>query len=127
MPNSFGVFDTAGNLWELTEDHRRINYDGASSDGHAWLEGNGFSRMLRGGSWFGSSKFLRSAVRTGVENKRSSMRLRFSCRADAGPIVGAPVVFLRPATERRQMLVACSLNRHLRDPPILSRPLQRRV
>jgi formylglycine-generating enzyme len=61
-PNPFGLFDMHGNVWEWVEDHWHKNYDGAPTDGSAWLTGNDKAqRVLRGGSWY--SNFLRSANR----------------------------------------------------------------
>ena len=65
-PNPFGVFDTAGNVWEWTQDCWHSNYDGAPTDGSAWLEKNGGNctgRVVRGGSWGIFPQYLRSAIR----------------------------------------------------------------
>lgn len=65
-PNQFGLYDTAGNVWEWLEDCWHKNYDGAPADGSAWLEaGSGDCgwRVIRGGSWDLGSVALRSSVR----------------------------------------------------------------
>lgn len=50
--NAFGVHDTFGNVWEWVEDCWHASYDGAPSDGSAWLaDGLCYVRMVRGGSW----------------------------------------------------------------------------
>jgi formylglycine-generating enzyme required for sulfatase activity len=49
--NTFGLHDTAGNVWEWVEDRWHESYDGRPRDGSAWLEGNDPKRALRGGSW----------------------------------------------------------------------------
>lgn len=63
-PNAFGLYDMHGNVYEWTEDCVNSNYEGAPTDGRAWLKGNCTSRVLRGGSWFSLSNDLRSAYRT---------------------------------------------------------------
>lgn len=63
-PNAWGVHDMHGNLWEWCEDAWHDNYEGAPSDGRAWLsEGDLSLRVLRGGSWDFNSSFCRSAFR----------------------------------------------------------------
>ena len=65
-PNKFGLYDTVGNVWEWTEDCAHVNYNGAPSDGSAWLAGNAgdcTQRMVRGGSWLFTPDNLRSAFR----------------------------------------------------------------
>ncbi len=62
-PNSFGLHDTIGNVWEWVEDCWHASYKGAPSDGGAWLDGDCKSRVIRGGSWLNDPRFLRSAHR----------------------------------------------------------------
>jgi formylglycine-generating enzyme required for sulfatase activity len=63
-PNAFGLYDTHGNVWEWCADTWHDSYEGAPTDGSAWLEnGNGRS-PLRGGSWYDSPEFCRSAFRS---------------------------------------------------------------
>jgi formylglycine-generating enzyme required for sulfatase activity len=62
--NSFGLHDMHGNVWEWVEEPLHNNYNGAPSDGSAWLEGGiEGSRILRGGSWADVPDNLRSAGR----------------------------------------------------------------
>ncbi len=63
-PNAFGLYDVNGNVWEWTEDCWNANYDGAPADGSAWVAGNCFLRVLRGGSWSSGPWALRSAFRS---------------------------------------------------------------
>ena len=62
--NAFGLHDVLGNVWEWTQDCRNASYSGAPPDGSAWMSGNCSLRVLRGGSWFSSPGFLRSANRS---------------------------------------------------------------
>jgi formylglycine-generating enzyme required for sulfatase activity len=65
-PNAFGLYDTAGNVYEWTQDCWHNSYNNAPADGSAWLEANGRDcdrRVVRGGSWGSNPQFLRSAFR----------------------------------------------------------------
>ncbi len=67
-PNAFGVYDTAGNVWEWVQDCWHPDYQGAPADGSAWLEadkGDCNQRVIRGGSWSDEPRALRSAYRFG--------------------------------------------------------------
>ena len=65
-PNPWGLYDMHSNVWEWVQDSWHSNYDGAPADGSAW-EGDGSSRVLRGGCWGSSPGDCRSAVRMGYE------------------------------------------------------------
>jgi formylglycine-generating enzyme required for sulfatase activity len=70
QPNAFGVYDTAGNVWEWAQDCWHDSYEGADrpDNGSAWEAAGGDDcarRVIRGGSWFDSPRGLRSAYRTG--------------------------------------------------------------
>jgi formylglycine-generating enzyme required for sulfatase activity len=58
--NSFGLYDTAGNVWEWTSSAYRVSYDG--NDRHCASD-RGELCVLRGGSWFVDGEYLRSARR----------------------------------------------------------------
>ena len=62
-PNAFGLYDTHGNVWELVQDCWNTSYNGAPTDGSAWMSGDCINRVRRGGSWVDTGKNVRSADR----------------------------------------------------------------
>jgi formylglycine-generating enzyme required for sulfatase activity len=65
--NSWGLRDMHGNVWEWCLDHWHGSYEGAPSDGSAWVNQerheNNNKRLLRGGSWKGGPGDCCSAFR----------------------------------------------------------------
>ncbi len=64
-PNPFGLYDTAGNVWEWVQDCWHADYEAAPGDGSAWENESCSLRVLRGGSWGPRPGGLRSAARNG--------------------------------------------------------------
>lgn len=64
-PNSFGLYDVHGNVFQWVEDCYHRSYAGAPTDGSAWLTecADNERRMVRGGSWDGVRWVVRSAYR----------------------------------------------------------------
>jgi formylglycine-generating enzyme required for sulfatase activity len=78
--NTFGVHDMHGNAWEWVQDVWHENYQGAPSDGSAWLSGGDQARRVaRGGAWSNAARGLRSADRSnglpGYRNDVTGMRI----------------------------------------------------
>ncbi|MCF2147853.1 bifunctional serine/threonine-protein kinase/formylglycine-generating enzyme family protein [Desmonostoc muscorum LEGE 12446] len=62
-PNAFGLYDMHGNVLEWCQDDYHDNYNGAPTDGRAWVSNNTNFRCVRGGSWLNYPKYCRSASR----------------------------------------------------------------
>ena len=61
-PNSWGLHDMHGNVWEWVQDRWNGSYRDAPADGSAWESGSCSQRVLRGGSWGFRPRLLRSAT-----------------------------------------------------------------
>jgi formylglycine-generating enzyme required for sulfatase activity len=81
-PNAFGLFDMHGNVWEWCLDHWHENYNGAPTDGSAWIAGGESDRrLLRGGSWLNFPRLCRSAsrYRNAPDNRNHVIGFRLVC------------------------------------------------
>ncbi|WP_415923024.1 formylglycine-generating enzyme family protein [Steroidobacter sp.] len=77
-PNKFGLYDTAGNVWEWVQDCFNETYKGAPTDGSAWETGDCVRRLDRGGGWYNKPSAIRSALRwAGDDPKRQNNTLGF--------------------------------------------------
>ena len=68
-PNKFGLCDTVGNVSEWCQDTYHDSYEGAPTDGSAWVAGADKPdvRVYRGGAFNNDASSCRSAVRFAAE------------------------------------------------------------
>ena len=87
-PNDWGLHDMLGNVFEWCADHWHLSYDGAPSDGAAWVDpeaDRAGDRVVRGGSWLGDARPLRAAARAHDDQDVRLGLLGFRCaRVQAG-------------------------------------------
>jgi formylglycine-generating enzyme required for sulfatase activity len=67
-PNGFRLYDMIGNVWEWIEDCWGFSYANAPSDGTAREGEPCGARVMRGGSWNSTQRFLYSVVTRGAGN-----------------------------------------------------------
>ena len=78
--NPWGLYDTLGNVWEWCGDHWHGSYDGAPTDGSAWIDpGGAANRVIRGGSWDGDARGVRAAYRYRDDPANRNDYLGFRC------------------------------------------------
>jgi formylglycine-generating enzyme required for sulfatase activity len=81
-PNPFGLFDMGGGVDQWVEDCWHRNYQGAPSDGSAWVDGDCVSHVIRSGSWRNDASYVRPANRdhydTGVRYPTHGFRVAAS-------------------------------------------------
>ena len=66
-PNSLGLYDVLGNVWELTQDCWNSDYDEAPATSRAWESGDCSGRVRRGGSWSLGPRYARAAMRSEID------------------------------------------------------------
>ena len=79
-PNTWGLYDMSGNVWEWCQDWMHDSYAGAPSDGSAWETPVGMYRVARGGGWYGDGYTCRSAYRGngGPDTESSAVGFRLA-------------------------------------------------
>ena len=80
-PNPYGLYDMHGNVWEWCKDDWHDPYQGAPTDGSAWISKSSSLKVIRGGSWSSFPAYCRSAFRNDLypENVSSFIGFRVVC------------------------------------------------
>ena len=77
-PNSFGLYNMHGDIWEWCLDVYHSNYQDAPKDGSTWLTGKDNNRkLLRGGGWNYVARYCRSANRISLARAGLNYRVGF--------------------------------------------------
>jgi formylglycine-generating enzyme required for sulfatase activity len=78
-PNEWGVYDMHGYVWEWCSDTWHKNYEGAPTDGSAWMTHDEKEHVIRGGSWADDAESARSAFRAHKPADHRSDTIGFRC------------------------------------------------
>lgn len=81
-PNAFGLYDINGNTAQWVADCHHDSYEGAPTDGSAWLTGECKLRNVRGSGWSLSPWTVRTAQRIGDPPAQRNDHLGFRVARD---------------------------------------------
>lgn len=82
VANQLGVFDTAGNVSEWTEDCYHNTYESAPATGKAWVDAGCTNRVVRGGGYNSPVNMLRLTKRNKLNSSMSTDDLGFRVARD---------------------------------------------
>lgn len=80
--NPFGLREILGNVWEWCQDCWNVGYEGAPTDGSAWMYGDCEEAVLRGGAYNSRAKDLRSANRFYLPRDQRNFKIGFRVARD---------------------------------------------
>ena len=78
----YGALDMAGNVWEWTADYYAREYYAESPQENPKGPTSGRYRVLRGGSWADTDKFLTCAYRSYARPPERSPNIGFRCASE---------------------------------------------
>ena len=79
-PNTWGLYEMHGNVWEWVQDAWHENYHGAPTDGNSWESADtSMACVLRGGSWNDLAGNCRSAYRVNYQPDKRYSNIGFRC------------------------------------------------
>jgi formylglycine-generating enzyme required for sulfatase activity len=81
-PNPFGLYDTAGNLFEWVHDCYHRNYKDAPTDGSVWEGGDCEVRIVRGGAFRSPANSMRVENREKFPSNRGQYNVGFRVARD---------------------------------------------
>ncbi len=81
-PHTFGLYDTAGNLYEWVHDCYHRNYKEAPTDGSVWEGGDCEVRVVRGGAFRSPADSMRVENREKFPSKRGQYNVGFRLARD---------------------------------------------
>jgi formylglycine-generating enzyme required for sulfatase activity len=78
-PNSLGLYDVAGNVWEWCEDYWHGDYLGAPKDDTPWVVGGAQDHVIRGGAYNSEAPYIRVSDRAYPRNQTWDFNIGFRC------------------------------------------------